>query len=259
MTTMDWNRTKTIFIVTFLLLNVYLTWQLVETNNANQMSLIKEVTIQEMLIENNVTIDVELPEVEILSPLIVGKHVPFEEGELVTNGQLIEMEEDHAIQSILEEPFFLSEEQFFEDLIQFLSSYVYKGMDYRFGGYELETQSLYLYQAYEDYTAYTFDDEPLRLYLNDDREVVSYEQRYFEFEEQQDNEPEMLSSLKAIEKLWSDQLIGMNDTITDVQFGYYSFFSPAGDVQVFAPMWRVTVEEEIYLVHAINSSVQHLT
>lgn len=258
MTTMDWNRTKTIFIVTFLFLNIFLTWQLIETNNANQMSLIKEVTIQEMLTENNVTIDVELPEVEILSPLIVGKYIPFEDADLITSGQTIEVEEN-MLEATLEEPFLLSEEQFFEDLIQFLSSYVYKGLDYRFGGYDAELQSVYLYQAYDDYTAYTFGDEPLRLYLNDEREVLSYDQRYFEFEEQPDNEPEMLSSLKAIEKLWSDQLIGMNETITDVQFGYYSFFSPAGDVQVFAPMWRVTVEDEVYLVHAINSSVQHLT
>ncbi|WP_062052541.1 two-component system regulatory protein YycI [Bacillus sp. JCM 19034] len=255
---MDWNRTKTIFIFTFLFLNIFLTWQLIETNNANQMSLIKEVTIQEKLTENNVTIDAELPEVEILSPLIVGKYISFDEGEIITNGQMVQIEEN-MLEATLDEPFLLSEEHFFEDLMQFLSSYVYNGFDYRFGGYDSDLQSVFLYQAYDDYTAYTFGDEPLRLYVNDEREVVSYEQRYFEFEEQPYNEPEMLSSLKAIEKLWSDQLIGMNETITDVQLGYYSFFSPAGDVQVFAPMWRVTVEGEVYLVHAINSSVQHLT
>ena len=46
---MDWSRTKTIFIVTFLMLNIFLTWQLIETNNANKLTMIAEATTQETL------------------------------------------------------------------------------------------------------------------------------------------------------------------------------------------------------------------
>lgn len=256
---MDWNRTKTIFIVTFLLLNLFLTWQLVETNNANQMNLITEATIQEKLKENNVNIEVELKEVEISSPLIVGKSVPFEQDNLILANQQIDIVEERTIYSVLEKPFPLTNDQFDIDLQQFLTGYVYKGGDYRYDNYDPQTKKVTLYQSYEGKMAYTLEEGPLTLQLDDELQIISYEQRYFEFEEQPGKEPELLSSLKAIEKLWTDQLIGMNQTITDVQFGYYNFFSPAGDVQVFAPMWRVTVGEEIYLVHAINSSVQKLS
>ena len=83
---------------------------------------------------------------------------------------------------------------------------------------------------------------------------------YFEFEDLQGREREMMSSLKAIEVLLNEKIIEINDTVTNVEFGYYSFFSPQGDVQVFAPMWRVSLEDDhTYLVNAIEGTVQQLT
>ncbi|WP_332632449.1 two-component system regulatory protein YycI [Halalkalibacter flavus] len=257
---MDWSRTKTIFIITFLLLNVFLSWQLIETHNMNQISMITEATIQEVLRENNVKIEIDLPEEDSSGLLVVGKHADLSQEEVPTlDAQELELIDKHTILSELEEPFPLTREDFLAELSTFLSTYVFEGDEYRFGGFDSGKNRVFLYQVFGDKTAYTLDDEPLILQLDEQLQIVSYQQRYFQFEEQDGEEREMLSSLKAIEVLLNDQLVRPNQTITNVQFGYYSFFSPTGDVQVFAPMWRVTVDGETYLVHAIGGSVQQLT
>ncbi|WP_332692337.1 two-component system regulatory protein YycI [Halalkalibacter lacteus] len=257
---MDWNRTKTIFIITFLLLNIFLTWQLIETHNMNQISMITVANIQEVLRENNVTIETELPETDSPGLLVVGKNVVLSNEDIPNvEDQEINIIDERTILSVLEEPFVLSRENFSTELSTFLSTYVFQGVDYRFGGFDQVKNQVFLYQAYGEKTAYTFDDQPLILHLDDNLQIIGYQQKYLEFELQDGEEREMYSSLKAIEVLLNDQLVRMNQTITDVQFGYYSFFSPTGDVQVFAPMWRVTVDGDTYLVHAIGGTVQQLT
>ncbi len=257
---MDWNKTKTIFIATFLILNLFLTWQLVATKNANQLGVITEATIQERLKQNNVTVAVELPEEELLGTHVIGKSSVLTE-KIAVNlfNQDAKIIDDHMIVSILNNPYEMDlTEDFTSQLSEFLITYVHKGDQYRFGRYDPETNKIYLYQKYNDKTAYTFGAEPLILQLNDQSKVIGYQQSYLQFEELDSKESEMLSSLKALEILLNEQLIGINDTITSIEFGYYSFFSPQGDTQVFAPMWRVGVDENQYLVNAIEGTVQQL-
>lgn len=259
-TQMDWNKTKTIFIVTFLILNVFLTWQLVETKSDNQLGLIAEATIQEQLQQNNITIAVDLPEEESSGGHVIGKSTTLTE-RMAANlfNQETKVIDNHLFLSLLNKPYKLEfNENFSSNLNEFLLTYVYKGDQYRYGRYEEETNKIYLYQKYGDKTAYTFEDEPLILQLNDQEEIVGYQQIYFEFEELDGKEREILSSLKALEMLLKERLIWTNDTITTIEFGYYSFFSPQGDAQVFAPMWRVVVDEDTFLVNAIEGTVQQL-
>ncbi|MDV2684691.1 two-component system regulatory protein YycI [Alkalihalophilus lindianensis] len=256
---MNWNRTKTIFIITFLFLNIFLTWQLIDKNNSNQMNMIAQATIQEVLRDNNVRIDVELPEETISAGHVLGKTVPFSERQMsALSNQEAELVDGTTIISTLDEPVPLREGQFSQDLSQFLNSYVTNGNEYRFGRFDTEERQVLLQQTYEEKTAHAFEAEPLLLQLNEDGEIVGYQQSYYEFEPT-GREREVLSSIKAIEVLLNAQYIGVNNTVTHVEFGYYSFYSPQGGAQVFAPMWRVTVEGETYLVHAINPEIQQLS
>lgn len=258
---MDWSKTKTIFIVSFLILNVFLTWQLIETKNANQLSVITEMTIQEQLRQNNITIDAEIPEEGNVGVHLIGKNVTFTE-RIVADlfNQEVSIVDGDLIISILNRPYTLDlEENFHATLSDFLDTFIYKGDQYRFGRFEEETKKIYLYQKYRGKTVYTFGAEPLILQLNEQGQIVSYQQSYLEFEELEGNEREMLSALKALEILLKEHLIEMNDTITHIELGYYSFFSPQGDTQVFAPMWRIDVDDEQYLVNAIEGTVQQLT
>ena len=46
---MDWNRTKPIFIFTFLILNIYLGYQIFKTHQEDQYSLFVESSVEEQL------------------------------------------------------------------------------------------------------------------------------------------------------------------------------------------------------------------
>ncbi len=134
---MNWSRTKTIFIFTFLFLNFFLGWQLLEKYNANQLSMITEATIQDRLKDNNITINVDLPEEGRTGVHIVGKYIDFSEDEVqdLPNQQVQLLQDDTMIVSLLDEPYPLSEneDEMREELSRFLVTYVIEGSKYQIG------------------------------------------------------------------------------------------------------------------------------
>ncbi|WP_413377169.1 two-component system regulatory protein YycI [Alkalihalobacillus sp. 1P02AB] len=257
---MNWSRTKTIFIITFLFLNVFLTFQLIQKNEHYQISSIPEVTLQERLKTNNITIEGDLPEVTSKDYHIIGRNQRFNEQQLeYLSDQFAEVSEDgKVLTSILNAPYPLSREQFSQDLNQFLLDHVNGGAHYQYGGRHKELMHIYFYQTFNQHTAYSDNYEPLTIKLNDDWEIIGYSQRFIEFE-QHGSESEILSSLKAVEVLLNSQLLNIGDTINKIEYGYYNRFSLENDDLMYAPMWLIEVGEESYLVHAIEGDVQHLT
>ena len=57
---MDWSRAKTIFIITFLLLDIFLIQQLISQRNENTFDTIEETTIDERLEAQNIQV-IDLP------------------------------------------------------------------------------------------------------------------------------------------------------------------------------------------------------
>ena len=245
--------------MTFLLLNMFLVHQLDEKNNANQISMLTEATLQERLNEMNVTIDVEFTDEQYVGIHLVGKTISFSE-EIISelDKQDVRIINDTFLVSRMFEPVSLlptGTDEF--DASDYLKSYIYNGGEYRLGRHNEETNELVFYQIYDEKMVYSYDEVPLTLVLDEDNRVIGYQQSYFELEEQ-GREQEVLAPMKAIEILLNERVIVANQTVSDVEFCYYSLFKPLGDVQVFAPMWRITVEDEYYLVNAIDGSVQNI-
>ncbi|HHY20642.1 MAG TPA: hypothetical protein GX525_01895 [Bacilli bacterium] len=253
---MDWSRTKSIFIMTFLLLNLFLAFQLKEKNSANEISLITEAPTQEILSQMNVVIEEELVDEHLEGSHIVGKKRPIEEfmSKTANNQDLTELN-DTTLMSVLKRPFPLDENQFQDNLKQFMSMYVSKSNHYAFGRYDQEKKAIYMMQVHDGKLMYSFDDAPLILHLDSEMSIVSYEQSLFEVDEAGEAQ-EFLPALKAIEVLLNEKVIVVNDTISSIDLSYYSFFKPQGNVQVFAPMWQIRINETDYLVNAIDGSIQ---
>ena len=57
---MDWSKTKTIFIITFLILDCFLGYQFMEKRNSSQLDVLLEATIEDQLKANGITY-VQLP------------------------------------------------------------------------------------------------------------------------------------------------------------------------------------------------------
>ncbi|MBU8905786.1 two-component system regulatory protein YycI [Desertibacillus haloalkaliphilus] len=255
---MDWSRTKTIFIVTFLFLNSFLIFQLIEQMNANQINIIAEATIQERLEEMNIEIDVDIPEEDIAGIYIVGSSVGYDnEIRDFLSDQQIRIVDETTVISTLDEPYELGPADYGIQLDRFLDEYIWRGEEYRFAGWDEELRQVVLYQTYDDVMIYTFDEVSLLLQLNEEGEITGYQQNYLTINEQ-GQEREVLSGLRAIETLLNEQLMMSNHVVSHLELGYYSLLQPFGGVQVFAPMWRITVDDDNYLVHAIDGSIQQV-
>lgn len=267
---MDWSRTKTIFIVTFLLLNSFLVYQLMEKRAGSQLNVRAEATIEERMSEMNITVTEDLPEdMEEISH-IVGQVVDIEEevSGIVGEENVEENEENDLVEVSLEEPYDTPEgpynneatrEAFNESVINFVENNVYEGEEYVYGEWDDENREMHFYQTFEDAPIYTSEENQLVLRFNEDTQITGYSQIFLELQEQDDKKDMFLPYL-AIERLLNENLITFNDSVTEVEIGYFNFFSPIGNSRVFSPMYQITInDDEEYLVNAIDGAIQEMT
>lgn len=267
---MDWSRTKTIFIVTFLLLNSFLVYQLMEKRAGSQLNVRAEATIEERMSEMNITVTEELPEdMEEISH-IVGQVVDIEEevSGIVGEENVTENEENDLVEVSLEEPYDTPEgpydseaarEAFNESVTDFVENNVYEGEEYVYGEWDNENREMHFYQTFEDAPIYTSEENQLVLTFNEDTQITGYSQIFLDLQEQDDKKDMFLPYL-AIERLLNENLITFNDSVTEVEIGYFNFFSPIGNSRVFSPMYQITInDDEEYLVNAIDGAIQEMT
>ena len=103
---MDWSKIKTIFILTFLILDVYLLYQFMEIRDANKYEIIMEATIDDKLKVDEIQIDVELPKAPIKDQYLSGKPKMFENAdtEKLNGEKQLVKNPSTTLQVILEEP-----------------------------------------------------------------------------------------------------------------------------------------------------------
>lgn len=253
---MNWSQAKTILIFTFVILNAFLIIQLRELMNANQINVIAEATIQDRLNDMNVEVKVPYNDEHLSGHHIVSrnKKVTQEEFNQLFN-QKVTIINDETILSTLNEPVQLKDGDLEQQLRQFLSVHVFQSKNYHFVRYDETKQQVLFMQKYDGKVMYSFDAAPLIVQLDKDYRIISYQQNILEVEEQ-GRIQDFLSSSKAIEILLNEQLIKGDQKIESIELGYYSFFRPLGNVQVFAPMWRIMIDDANFLVNAIDGSVQ---
>lgn len=78
---MDWSKTKTIFIIAFLILDCFLGYQFMEKRNNSQLDVILETTIEEQLEANGINY-VELPKEITKATYVSGESKKFTDAEI---------------------------------------------------------------------------------------------------------------------------------------------------------------------------------
>lgn len=69
---LDWSKTKTIFIITFFILDIFLGYQFIQKKNSSQLDVILEATIEEQLEADGITY-VDLPKEITKATYVSGK------------------------------------------------------------------------------------------------------------------------------------------------------------------------------------------
>ncbi|WP_018923263.1 two-component system regulatory protein YycI [Salsuginibacillus kocurii] len=257
---MDWNRTKTIFIVTFLMLNSFLVYQLMEQRADYQTNVQAETTVQETLEENNITLETEWPE-EISEGQHIVKSsfsVPEDAIENLNEDDEYVVDED-TINVSLNEPFELPPEDITDELTEFIEEYVVGGDYFRYGYWDSDARQFVFYQTYEDQTIYTYEAHALVLFIDEEGNIDSFAQSFSDVEAGGRTQ-DFISPPLALENLLNEGVLMYNDDITQMDLGFHNPFGNEETVRAFAPMYLIEINgEEMYLVHAIEGNIVDLT
>lgn len=249
--------------MTFLFLNLFLGYQLHEKQEKANINVQSEATLSERLQDNRIEVDLDDAEETIKGAPITGTVRTFQEGffEGFLDRQQSVLLNETTLHSILDNSVSLVEANLTASVDAFLLQYVYEGEQYEYAEYNKEEQFIGLYQTYKGrkIDQYERNDFHLVLHISDDFEVESYVQRYMSISEQENREQELLSPLKAVERLLNEHQIRQNTIIKEAELGYYSKIQLEANFQVYAPVWRIKANDQYFFVDALNGEVQSIS
>lgn len=248
---MDWSRAKTIFIITFFILDIFLVFQLITQKNENKFDLIKETSIEERLKADEIIVP-KLPEQPTKGKYVQADAKIFQEKELShLNGQEITIVSGTTVQSKLKTPYPLKKNWQTKDVDEFVLSNVVYGDHYVYGEYDKKNNRFIYFQKYNNIPFFNNLSGQLVLTLNEKNEIVSYTQTMLE-NIKEIKEQEILTAYDAMVTLYNKQLLKSGGKITEVEIGYYTLV-PIMSSQLLAPTWRFSIEgQEDLFVNAVE-------
>lgn len=239
---MDWSKTKTIFIVVFLILNAFLVSQYMKKKETNEFELYAESSFEERLKENEIEY-ITLPKQTSKEQYLTAKSKEFakEEVKKLKNQTAININENKII-STFDKPFLLGDTLYSEALDTFVKENILYGEDYAFWEVDEISNAIIYYQTYNNRVIYNNDNAKLVLFLNENREITSYEQRYLDNIEQFNEEKEVYSAMKTLESLFNKGYLPSKSKITEVKLGYYNLIQLSSSY-VLTPTWHITIND----------------
>lgn len=257
---MDWSRTKTIFIVTFFILDLFLGYQLYQKQSENKFEYMSEssVKIEDQLAKSNITYE-ELPEAPKALSHVIGETYVFSTEDvdnLISDDASIKISEDDIrLHVTFEEPRATIEAE--TESKSLLSYHALFHEDYVFAEHLSDKNNSLVYiQTYDGRPIYQKEDSAngqITVHLDENNDITGFSQTYLVTTEE-GKEQEILSAIKAINQLFNNNKLKDDDKITQIELGYYSLIK--GKVQVLAPTWFIEVNgERHYYVNAINGLI----
>jgi regulatory protein YycI of two-component signal transduction system YycFG len=251
---LDWSKTKTIFIITFLILDIFLAYQFIQKRNSSQLDVILETTIEEQLEANGITY-VELPKDITKVAYLSGESKIFtlEEAKKLVNQKVV-IGNQSILRASFINPILVSNPQDQQFLSDFVKRNIISGKDYAFWKFDEKEKKVIFFQKYNGKVIYKNPSSMLLLYLNDNNEIISYEQTLLNDLEEYEKQ-EIVPAIKAIETLDKKNLLKPGDHVTNIELGYYALVQFTAS-QVLTPTWHIVVNgKEDYYVNAFEGQV----
>lgn len=258
---MQWNRIKNVFILVFLLLNVYLIYQYNEKREQADVPVLEphDSSIEYQLELEDIEI-IDLPDDDLKETYISVNQRTFSEEEFEEisdmKDQKMMLVNESFIVSLFEKPLAIREddskssiEEVFKDQIPYLEEYEY-------WDWNEKTNVLIFFQEKKERTVYFNQNGVILIYLNDDNEAVLYTQTMLGDTEQRQEEKSLIEPMKAIETLYNANELRSGDKITNVNIGFHTRVPLEDGEQIFVPTWKVVVNDNRdYFVNAIEGFV----
>ncbi|MFC7366338.1 MULTISPECIES: two-component system regulatory protein YycI [Bhargavaea] len=235
---MDWSKTKTIFIVVFAILNVFLFS--LYLNRSENLEVLGETSIEDRLRVDDITYG-DLPETKEAFR-VSGELMPVSTTELrELAGQTPRITGENTLISELEEPFGLEDSKGKLNFEDFLEKYVTNGKDYTLWEVDEENRVATFFQEYDGRTIFYNENSTLTVHWNAEREVTRYEQSML-YNLKDINEKKTLNTpLQAISLLSRSGSLQPGSDVREVKLGY-SPLVQLTQTQVLVPTWHIHVE-----------------
>lgn len=257
---MDWNKTKTIFIVAFSILNLFLySLYLNRYTEAQNLQTMGETSIEDLLKNDNISYG-EFPEYNPEMSYVSADTAIFSKIELKKFAkQEFTISDNTILNSQLSEPFNIKNTKGNYQFDKFLADYVPYGKEYLLWEVVEENQFAIFFQKVDQYPIYFNYDAMLTVYWDADGNITNYEQQRFGEFDSFNKKKNILSPLDVINILYSRDYLKKDSTVTSISLGYSTLIT-LSKTQVFAPTWRVRVElkeggVEDHFVNAIEGKV----
>lgn len=242
---MDWSKIKTIFIIAFLVLDVYLIYEFTKLQDVSQLAMESESSI-----ENRLKADgIQFPELQKVNDgvnLLSVNRREFTEEDLEDekfDGLTPTINKGTELSVQVDESYSIDEDADEEDFRAFLDRYVIHADQYEF--WEKGETTITFYQTFEGKMFYKNNNGRVTLFLSPDGDIVSYTQTLLtnieEIVEVVDPEP----PLNAMETLYQNGKLLPNSVIKKVEIGYYTFLNMDNTTNyTLTPVWRFEVEDQ---------------
>ncbi|WP_050613497.1 two-component system regulatory protein YycI [Bacillus testis] len=241
---MDWSKTKTIFIIVFLILDVFLLNQYIGKKTATQYEVLAESSFEDNLKENDISYKT-LPKDKGEDQYISTKRKVFtkEDFKKTKFPKQINISEDGKTVTVtLDSPVSVGEKNHSEAANTFVKDNVLYGDHYKYFGADKDRNSLVYYQTYKGKMFAKNYFAKLELFLDANNEIVSYQQTYLDDIEPNEGKEELQTALKAIEVLFRNGNIPAKSKITDVELVYCYYLDNSSII--FVPSWRVELNKK---------------
>ncbi|MEK4630471.1 MAG: two-component system regulatory protein YycI [Solibacillus sp.] len=258
---MDWSRTKSIFIWVFLILNIFLYTQYLESYNEGEtIEIIGETTkIESRLKEDNITY-IALPNNNETASYYSGQIKNFLPSDLpYFANQIARIENDNKLLVTMEKPVKLQGTATLDSYTAFVHSYVHEGSSYELWGFDEKKREATFFQKVNNLTLYYNVRGYVKIYWNEDNRVYAYEQTILEKHEKLEKQKNLITPIQVLQILYGNNLLKPNSEIVNIKLGY-STIVQITQTQVFAPTWEVRVKrdngnQEVHFVNAVDGKI----
>lgn len=257
---MDWNKTKTIFIVVFSILNIFLYFlYLNQRNEAQNVQVAGKTSIEDLMKQENITYNVPQVVKNDFSYISANMKTFSQEELEPLEDQSIVIVDNTRIESKMDTPVSILNAKDDYNFKDFITKYVWNGAEYESWEVDKETRKAIFFQRVNGEPIFYSPNATLTIYWDENNEVTHYEQRMLEEFSSDTHKKEVLSQDEAVRSLVTRGYLKQDSKVLKVTPGYSSLVQLTGK-QVFAPTWNIRVELkdgtiEDHFINAIEGKV----
>ncbi|MDN4608920.1 two-component system regulatory protein YycI [Sporosarcina highlanderae] len=257
---MDWNKTKTIFIVVFSILNVFLySLYVKQRTDALNVQVVGKTSIEEVMKQENITYNLS-QETKNDFYYVSANIKMFTKEELESlKSQSIVISDNTRITSEMSTPVSILNAKGDYHFTEFLTKYVLNGMDYEQWEVNKEEKKAIFFQKVNGEPIFYSPNAMLTVHWDDNYDVTHYEQRMLKEFISYNRKKDLLTQNEAVGSLATRGYLKQDSKVLSVTAGY-STLMQLTETQVFAPTWNIRVELkdgkiEDHFINAIEGKV----